>query len=63
MLTEKQKEDIKEALEALTSHLRALKKLHEQALQEISYNPQDLISISKEMADKIGVEFDEKEFI
>lgn len=63
VLTEKQEKDIVEALEALKSHLRELKGLEENQKQELSYNPNDLINICQEMADKIGVPFDKEDFI
>lgn len=62
-LNEEQKQVLSEAIEGIKTHLRELKEFDNQELQELSYNPKDLIKICKEMANKIGVSFDEKEFI
>lgn len=62
-LNEEQKQGLSEAIEVIKIHLRELKELDDQELQELSYNPKDLIKICKETADKIGVSFNEAEFI
>lgn len=63
VLTEKQKEDIKEAVLALKDYLKELKELNDSTTQENSFDPKDLIHICKEMAEKVGLPFDEGEFI
>lgn len=62
-LTEEQKKSIKIALDALSENLQELKLLDSQSEDELSYNPNDLINICQEMADKIGVPFNRDEFI
>lgn len=62
-LTEEQKKSIKIALDVLSESLQELKLLDSQSKEELSYNPNDLISFCQEMADKIGVPFDKKDFI
>ncbi len=60
-LTEKQKNELATVLNSLKNHLRELKKLDEEELRKTPYN--DLVKISKEIAEKIDVSFDENEFI
>lgn len=62
-LTDEQKKSIKIALDVLSENLRELKLLDLQSKDELSYNPNDLINICQEMADKIGVPFNRDEFI
>lgn len=61
-LNEKQKNNIIEALEVLTNHLRELKKLEKKELDKLSYDPKDLINICQEMSDKVEGNFDKNEF-
>ena len=57
----KQKNELATVLNSLKNHLRELKKLDEEELRKTPYN--DLVKISKDIAGKIDVSFDENEFI
>jgi len=61
-LTEVQKINIVQALEAITNHLRELTKLNDNEFSELSYNPISLISICQDMSDMVGGTFDKNEF-
>lgn len=63
VLNEKQEKGIRKALEALTYHLRELNEFDAESIKELSYNPNLLIDICQEMSDKVGGNFNGKEFM